>query len=185
MATTFERGITGASTRASARGTRFPVVSYPLNIGSPASTTSSSSSSSRMPYEGLSAPALNRTIFTGASLRRGLVDQAGHPAVRVGSAAVLDVRQLLAQRHRQLARGRVRGSDREVGALQLRDRRDDRSRAAGEHLRDLAGLHAVAPLVESDRALLHRVAAVPGELQDAVAGDALEDAVGLRRDERA
>src|SRR5579875_1938886 len=62
MQTTFERGITGASSFASASGIRSPVVSKPWNMGSPASTTRSSSST--MPNCGSLPPEVNRAIFT-------------------------------------------------------------------------------------------------------------------------
>src|SRR3954471_10370153 len=70
MQTIFERGMTGARNRASLMPTRSPVVSNPLYIGSPASTTSSSSSTT--PNWGSLPPEVNRAIFTAASLRSPL-----------------------------------------------------------------------------------------------------------------
>src|SRR5690606_9374603 len=108
--TTLERGITGASSAASASGTRSPVVSNPANIGSPARTTSSPSS--RIPYW-MASLWLNRAIFTfspylpAPSPRLDIETPSGvqaiQPAVLVRGAAVLDVGELLAQRERELS----------------------------------------------------------------------------------
>src|SRR6185312_15742260 len=174
--------MTGARSFASESGTRSPVVSYPLNMGSPASTTSSSPST--IPYRG-SAPLLNRAIFTCTTVlcrnpcRTSRV-QSHHPAVSVFAATVLDVGELLPQRHRQLARHGVLRADGEVRRLQLRDGGDHRGCAAGEDLHDVSGCDAVAPLVDRHAPALHPVPAVLRQLQDRVARDALEDAVRLR-----
>ncbi len=103
----------------------------------------------------------------------------------VGHAAVLDVGQFLAQRqgHRAGRRGEI--ADREVLALQLADRGHHGGGAAGEDLGDLARGHALAPFVDAHLALDHVHAAIACQLQDAVAGDALEDAAGQRRGDQA
>src|SRR5215204_4006324 len=66
--------MTGARSFASASGTRSPVGSYPANIGSAFSTTSSSSSSSTMP-KAMAFSWLNRAIFMRSAYRRGIRDQ--------------------------------------------------------------------------------------------------------------
>ena len=67
--------------------------------------------------------------------------------------------------------------------LQLADRGDDRGGAAREDLDDVAAGHAVAPLVDGEPALLDLVAELAGELDDAGAGDALEDRADLGGDD--
>src|SRR5699024_3669510 len=68
-----------------------------------------------------------------------------------------------------------------VGALHRPDRGDDGGGTAGEPLDDLAGLDAVAHLVEGDLAFVHLAAPRPGELDDRAAGDSLEDGSGKSR----
>src|SRR4051812_36532371 len=147
--------MTGASSATSASGTRSSVVSKPANIGSPSSTTSSPPST--IPNL-MTSLWLKRAILTGSAYSAVQTDQ---PAVTVVAAAVLDVGQLLTQRQRQLTRGLL---VEEVLALQHADRRDDRRRAAGEHLDDVAGCDIPPPVLERDRAALHRVPAVGREL---------------------
>ncbi len=76
-----------------------------------------------------------------------------------------------------------RAGDLAAVPLQGADRGDDRGRAAGEHLGDLAAGHALAPLVDGELPLLDLVALLLGQLDDRRAGDALEDGAGLGGDD--
>src|SRR5690606_14425691 len=108
--------------------------------------------------------------------------QPRQPAMPVGRAAVLDVGQVPADRHRHFARPGIGVADTEVVALEHADGRDAGRGAAGEDFGDLAGLHAVDPFGDVDAAFDHLVAAVAQQLDHAGAGDAFEDAAGqLRR----
>ena len=99
---------------------------------------------------------------------------------------MLDIGQLFAQGHGELAgRGR-RIADDETAPLERGDRRDHCGRSAGEHLGDFAAHDALAQLVKRYLALLDRMAAITRQLQNACAGDAFKDAARkLGRDHRA
>lgn len=69
--------------------------------------------------------------------------------MRIGDLTELDAQQLIANRHRELARFAVADGDIELLGLETADRGDDRRGAAGEDLGDLAGLDVVEQLVQA------------------------------------
>src|SRR5680860_1521541 len=151
-------------------------------MGSPVSTTSSSSST--MP-KAIDPSWLKRAIFMGSVLGETLGVEPGEPAVPVGHAAVLNVGELLAKSHRDLSGRGIGIPNANAVTLELADRGDHGSGSARENLGDVAGFDAEAPLLERHLALLHGHAPVAGELHDAVAGDAFQNRAGeLRRHER-
>ncbi len=99
----------------------------------------------------------------------------------VVGAAALDVDELLADAHRDLARAAVGDGEVAVQALDRADRRDHRRGAAGERLADAARGSAVPPLRQADRAFLDAAAGPLGQLDHRVAGDAGQDRAGQRR----
>ena len=88
------------------------------------------------------------------------MDELADPAVPVLGAAVLDVDQRRADVGRDLAGLAVAGDRLAAVPLERADRRDDRRRAAREHLGDRAVGGAVAPLVDADAPLVDVVAEV-------------------------
>src|SRR6185437_182596 len=81
------------------------------------------------------------------------LDDLVDPAVRVGPVAELDPDQLVPQPHGDRPRGTVADREAAVRAADRADRGNHRGRAAREHLGDLAGRAAVAPLLDRDPAL--------------------------------
>src|SRR4051812_13771926 len=112
---------------------------------------------------------------------RGGSAQLVHPAVRVLPDTALDAEQGLAQLQGDLAGRAVAVGPGVRLRLDMADRRDDRGGAAGEDLGEGAGGRVGAPLVQGDDTFLGGVAEVAGDLEEGVAGDALEDRAGERR----
>src|SRR5689334_8431810 len=105
----------------------------------------------------------------------------GQPAGGVAPPPVLDVEELLAQRHR--GRPGLAVGDHEVpGArLDLADRRDPRGGAAREGLGDRAVGDAGPPLVDREAPLGDRVAHLAGQGDQRVSGDAGQQGAGQLR----
>src|SRR6478735_8241178 len=105
-----------------------------------------------------------------------------HPAERVLGAAELDVDELLPDPAPQVS-ATLGGGYRAAVPLELTDGRDHRGGAAGEDLGDVTAGDALAPLVDGELPLLDLVTHLASELDDAGAGDALEDGAGLGGDD--
>ena len=104
--------------------------------------------------------------------------------MRVGRAAVLDVDQLLAQPHRDRARGAAVDGEIAARGTNLADWRDDGRRAAGEGLFQLAAGCVGAPLVDRIGLLAHARAGFLGERDDRIPCDARQDGAERRRQQR-
>ncbi len=125
------------------------------------------------------AAAVARRPFT--AVRTALLTDAVHPAVLVLGHPALDAQQGLPQPQGDRPRRAVAVGPGVRLGLDVADGRDHRGGAAGEDLGQRTGRGVLAPLLEGDGALLGGVAEVPGDLEEGVAGDALQDGAGERR----
>ena len=98
--------------------------------------------------------------------------------MRIGDLTELDAQQLIANRHRELARFAVADGDIELLGLETAARGDDRRGASGEDLGDLAGLDVVEQLVQGDHRLDDVMAIVLKQLDNRTTGDTREDVAG-------
>src|SRR5450755_1509639 len=101
-------------------------------------------------------------------------DQLVNPAVGIRAAAALDADELLAQPGGHRPRRAVPDDPLAAGAAHGTDRGDDRRGAAGEDLGDLAGGAVRLPLLDRDPVLEGGDAQVRPELEQRVAGDAVQ-----------
>src|SRR5450830_811093 len=129
------------------------------------------------------APAMLRPWVTVRDRSSGISvsfssDDPARPAVPVAGPSVLDVHQLLAHVHRDLARIAVGDREVELGARKPADGCDDRRRAAREHLTDRTALQTGQHLGERDVTLVDLVAGIPQQLDDGRTGHAFEDRPG-------
>src|SRR5450830_2176517 len=113
--------------------------------------------------------------------RELLSDDPAHPAIAVARAAVLDVGELLAHVHRDLARRPVGHGEVELRAGQAADRRHHGGRAACEHLADRLVLQTRQHLAEWDVTLGHLAARVAQQLDDRRTRHADQDRAGQPR----
>ena len=94
------------------------------------------------------------------------LDEAGHPAVAVFYRAGLNTHEFLTQALGDLTEPFGGCGNLKISGFELSDGGDDCCGAAGSHLCNIAGGHAVTPLVQGDGAFLNGHSAVFGQLQN-------------------